>query len=172
MCVAIYTYFTVPDGTNYWMDSTFYEVFILSNQTLNTPIINITFISSDQFRTNDYTYRYLPDDITFTLNESCPYFYFSNMLNQEVSFENYFDFYVHDVIEQVTLYLAEPVSSGDYEMQVTVTNGPSVLKRHDILVHIRDVPLFMISPGESYISVIKVNLVVIYACVYICSYII
>ena len=172
MCVAIYTYFTVPDGTNYWMDSTFYEVFILSNQTLNTPIRNIWFISSHNFRTNDYTYSDLPEDITFTLDESCPYFYFSNMLKQEVVFENYYDFYVHDTIEQVTLSLAESVPSGDYEMQVAVTGGGNVLEKRDILVHIRDVPLLMISPGESCISVIKVNLVVIYACMYICSYII
>ena len=131
------------------MDSTFYEVFILSNQTLNTPIRNIWFISSHNFRTNDYTYSDLPEDITFTLDESCPYFYFSNMLKQEVVFENYYDFYVHDTIEQVTLYLAEPVPLGDYEMQVTVTDGGSVLERRDILVHVRDDQSFMTSPGKS-----------------------
>ena len=140
--------FTVPDGTIHWMDSTFYEVFILSNQTVNTPIIYISFISSQNFRTNNYTYSDLVEDITFTLNGSCPYFYFINMSKEEVAFENYYDFYVHDVIEQATLTLAEPVPLGDYEMQVTVTDGGSVLEGRDILIHVRDVPPCTTSPSE------------------------
>ena len=140
--------FTVPDGTIHWMDSTFYEVFILSNQTLNTPIITISFISSENFRTNGFTYNDLVEDITFTLNGSCPYFYFSNMSKEIVSFENYYDFYVHDVIEQVTLTLAESVPLGDYEMQVIVTAEGSVLERRDILVHVRDVLPCVTSPSE------------------------
>ena len=143
------TYFTVPEGTDHWMDSTFYEIFILSNQTLNTRIRNFLFISSHDFRTNGETYSDLPEDITFTLNSgSCPYFYFSNMLKQEVVFENYYDFYVHDVIELVMLYLAEPVPLGDYKMQVTVTSEGNVLERHDILVHVIDVPPCTTSPSE------------------------
>ena len=142
------TYFTVPNGTLHWMDSTFYEVFILSNQTVNTPIMNIGFIGSCDFRTNYYTYSDLPEDITFTLNGSCPFFYFSNMLKQEVLIKHYYDIYVYNTIEQVTLYLAEPVPSGDYEMQVTVTVGGNVLERRDILVHVRDVPPCTTSPSE------------------------
>ena len=142
------TCFTVPDGTLYWMDSTFYEVF-LSNHTVNTPIINISFISSENFRTNYGINSDLPEDITFTLNGSCPYFYFTNMLKQEVAFENYYDEYVPDHIEEVTLALAEPVPPDDYEMQVTVTDGGSVLQRRDILIHVRDVPPCMTSPSES-----------------------
>ena len=133
------TCFTVPDGTDHWMDSTFYEVFILSNYTVNTPILNITFISSERFQTNDYTYRDFLDNVTFTLNGSCPYFYFTNMMKQEVTFENYYDFYHQDIIEQVTLSLAESVPPDDYEMQVTVTDGGNMLERRDILVHVRDV---------------------------------
>ena len=142
------TYFTVPDGTDHWMDSTFYEVFILSNYTVNTPILNITFISTLDFRTNDYTYRDLVDDITFTLNGSCPYFYFTNMMKQEVAFENYYDFYVPETIQQVTLSLAKSVPLGGYEMKVTVTEGGNVLETRDILVHVRDVPQCMTSPSE------------------------
>ena len=130
------------------MDSTFYEVFILSNYAVNTPIINIAFISSERFRTNDNTYSDLVEDITFTLNGSCPYFYFTSMMKQEVSFENYEDFYIHDVVEKVTLSLAESVPSGDYKMQVTVTDAGNVLQRRDILVHVRDVPPCMTSPSE------------------------
>ena len=141
------TCFIVPDGTDHWMDSTFYEVFILSNLTVNTSIINIAFISSKRFRTNDYTYSDLVEDITFTLNESCPYFYFTNM-KQEVAFQNYYDFYVPDSIDHVTLSLAESVTSGDYKMQVTVTDGGNVLEIRDILVHVRDVPPCMTSPSE------------------------
>ena len=140
--------FTVPDGIDYWMGSTFYELFILSDQAVNTPIMNILFISSDKFRTNDYTYSDLVEDITFTLHGSCPYFYFTNMLKKEVSFENYYDFYVHDVVELVTLALAESVPPDDYQMQVTVTNGGSLLERRDVLVHVRDVPPCMTSPSE------------------------
>ena len=79
--------------------------------------------------------------ITFTLNGSCPYFYFTNMLKQEIVFENYYDFYTHDTIEQVSLALAEPVPPDDYEMQVTVTVGGSVLQRRDILVYVRGILL-------------------------------
>ena len=144
-------YFTVPDGTDHWMDSTFYEVFILSNHTVNTSIINIAFISSERFRTNDYTYSDLVEDITFTLNGSCPYFYFTNKMKQEVTFDNYyyFDFYL-DVVEQVTLSLAESVPSGDYKMNVIVTDSGNLLQRRDILVHVRDVPPYscMTSPSE------------------------
>ena len=147
--IYVCTCFTVPDGTNHWMDSTFYEVFILSNQTVNTPIINIAFISTENFFTNYGINSDLPEDITFTLNGSCPYFYFTNMLKQEVVFENYYDFYYPDEIEQVSLALAESVPPDDYEMQVTVTDGGSVLQRRDILIHVRDVPPCMTSPSES-----------------------
>ena len=132
------------------MDSTFYEVCILSNHTVNTPIISIAFISSERFRTNDYTNYNLVEDITFTLNGSYPYFYFTNMMKQEVSFKNYYDFYVHDVVEQVTLSLAESVPSGGYKMNVTVTDSGNLLQRRDILVHVRDGPPYscMTSPSE------------------------
>ena len=137
------------------MDSTFYEVFILSTQAMNTPIINITFLSTEKFQTNDFTYTDLVGDITFTLSGSCPYFYFStNMSKQQVSFENYYDFYVPDDIEQVSLALAEPVPLDDYEMQVTVTDGGTILQRRDILVHVRDVLPCTISPGKQQFQII------------------
>ena len=147
------TYFTVPDGTYHWMDSTFYEVNILSNHTVNTPIINIAFISSERFRTNDYTNYNLVEDITFTLNGSCPYFYFTNKMKQEVTFDSYYYYYIynnHDVVEQVTLSLAKSVPSGDYKMHVIVTDSGNLLQRRDILVHVRDVPPYscMTSPSE------------------------
>ena len=126
----------VPDDAYHWMDSTYYEIFIASNQEVNTPIRRILFISSENHRTNDYTYTDLVVDITFTLSGSCPYFYFSNMLKEEVVFENYYDFYVNDVIEHVTLFLAESVPPDDYEMHVTVTVNGSVLERRDILIHV------------------------------------
>ena len=138
----------MPKGTYYWMDSTFYEVFVLSDQAVNTPIINISFISSQNFRTNDYTFSDLVEDITFTLNGSCPYFYFANMSKQDVVFENYYDFYIPKVIEHVTLSLAESVPLDDYEMHVIVTDGGNVLERRDILVHVRDVPPCTTSPSE------------------------
>ena len=131
--------FTVPDGTDHWMDSTYYEIFILSDQTLNTSIRDISFISTDQFQTNDFSYVNLVEDITFTLNGSCPYFYFTNTLKKEVVFENYYDYYVPDDIESVSLALAEPVPPDDYEMEVIVTDSGSVLERRDIVVHVRDV---------------------------------
>ena len=139
---------TVPDGTDHWMDSTLYEVFILSNQSVNTLILNISFISTDEFQTNGFTYQDLVTDITFTLIGSCPYFYFTNMLKEEISFENYYDLYVLDDIEGVLLALAEPVPPDDYEMEVTVTNGDIVLQRRDIIVHVRDVPPCTTGPGE------------------------
>ena len=141
---------TVPDGTDHWMDSTLYEVFILSNQSVNTPILNLAFISTDEFRTNGFTYQdlQLVTDITFTLIGSCPYFYFTNMLKEKTTFENYYDLYVADNIECVSLALAEPVPPDDYEMEVTVTNGDTVLQRRDIIVHVRDIPPCTTGPGE------------------------
>ena len=140
--------FTVPDGTDHWMDSTLYEVFILSNQSVNTPILNISFISTDEFQTNGFTFYDLVTDITFTLIGSCPYFYFTNMLKEQISFENYYDLYVPDDIEGVLLALAETVPPDDYEMEVTVTNGGTVLQRRTIIVHVRDVPPCTRGPGE------------------------
>ena len=130
------------------MDSTSYEVFILSNQPVNTPILNISFLSTDQFQTNNFTYQGLPSDITFTLVGSCPYFYFTNLLKEVVSFENYYDLYVHDDIQGVSLAVAEPVPPDDYEMEVTVTNGGTVLERRNITVHVRDVQPCTTGPGE------------------------
>ena len=149
-CYLIYYLylFTVPDGTDHWMDSTLYEVFILSNQSVNTPILNISLISSDQFQTNNFTNQDLVTDITFTLIGSCPYFYFTNMLKEEASFENYYDLYIPDEIETVKLALAETVPPDDYEMEVTVTNGGTVLQRRTIIVHVRDVPPCNRGPGE------------------------
>ena len=133
MCITLSV---VPDGTYHWMDSTYYEMFVASDQEVNTPIRRISFISSHHFRTSNTTYFDLVEDITFTLNGSYPYFYFTNMLEEEVSFENYYDFYVHDVIEHVTLSLAKSVPPDDYEMQVTVTDSGNVLRRRNILVHV------------------------------------
>ena len=130
------------------MDSTLYEAFILSTQTLNTPILTISFISTDEFQTNDFTYTNLVTDITFTLIGSCPYFYFTNMLKKEVSFENYYNFYLPDDVESVSLALAEPVPPDDYMMEVTVTNDSIVLERREIIVHVRDFPSCSMSPGE------------------------
>ena len=130
------------------MDSTFYEVFVLSNQPVNTPILNISFISSEQFQTNDYTYQDLVVDITFTLIGSCPYFYFTSMNKTEIQFENHYDLYVPDDFEEVSLAVAEPVSPDDYEMEVTVTNNGTVLERRNILVHVRDVPPCATGPGD------------------------
>ena len=133
MCITLSV---VPDGTYHWMDSTYYEIFVAPNQEVNTPIRRISFISSHHFRTSNITYFDLVEDITFTLNASYPYFYFTNMMKEEVSFENYYDFYVQDVIEHVSLSLAESVPLGDYKMNVRVTDRGNVLERRNISVHV------------------------------------
>ena len=139
--MLLYMYCTVPKGTIHWMDSTFYEIFILTNQTMNTPIRRILFISSETFQTNNGTNLDLVDDITFTLNGSCPYFYFANMLKTEATFENYHDLYIPDIIEMTNLTLAEAIPPDDYEMQLSVTSSGEVLETRDIVVHVtRDPP--------------------------------
>ena len=138
----------MPNGIEHWMDSTLYEAFILSNQTLNTPILTISFISTEEFQTNNMTFKNLVTDITFTLIGSCPYFYFTNMLKKEVAFENYYDLYVPDDVESTSLALAEPVPPDDYKMNVNVTNGSYVLQRREIIVHVRDVSPCRMSPGK------------------------
>ena len=152
----MYVCFTVPVGTDHWMDSTYYEIFISSDQAVNIPIRNISFISTNRFQTNDFTYADLVEDITFTLNGSCPYFYFTNMLKEKVVFENYNNYYIPDDIETVSLAVAELVPPDDYEMEVIVTDGGSVLERRDIIVHVRDVLRVpcMASSGE-YIQVVR-----------------
>ena len=118
------------------MDSTFYEIFILTNQTINIAIRDILFISSELFRTNNYTYKDLVEDITFSLIGSCPYFYLTSMLKTHVSFENYHDLYVPDTIEMTTLTLAESVPPDDYEMQILVTDGGTTLEIRDLVIHV------------------------------------
>ena len=118
------------------MDSTYYEIFVTSDQAVNDSIRHILFISSEQFQTNDFTYLDLVEDITFTLIGSCPYFYFTTMNKTEIVFENYYDLYVPDDIEGVSLALAETVPPDDYEMEVIVTNNNNVLERRDIVVHV------------------------------------
>ena len=115
---------------------TYYEVFVTSDQAVNDSIRRILFISSEQFQTNSFTYQDLVVDITFTLNGSCPYFYFTNAGKSEIVFENYYDLYVPDDIEGVTLALAEPVPPDDYEMEVIIANNNSVLEQRDIVVHV------------------------------------
>ena len=137
------------------MDSTLYEAFILSNQTLNAPILTISFISTDEFQTNNFTYRNLVTNITFTLIGSCPYFYFTNMLKEILVFQNYYDLYTPDDVESVSLALAEPVPPDDYEMEMTVTDNGNVLERRDIIVHVRDVPPCSMGPGE-YIVIMQI----------------
>ena len=129
-------FYSVPNGVNHWMDSTFYEIFILMNHTVNAPIRSIVFISSESFRTNNSTFVDLAEDITFTLIGSCPYFYFHTMEKTLVTFENYYDLYIPDIFEATELTLAEPVPPGDYEMQVTVTSSGVVLETCDIVVHV------------------------------------
>ena len=132
----LFIYYTVIDGTHYWMDSTFYEIFILTNQTINIAIREIQFISSERFKTNDLTYKDLVEDITFTLNGSCPYFYLTNMSKSDTTFENYYDYYVPDTIEMTTLTLAESVPPDDYEMQIFVTDNGTILEIRDIVIHV------------------------------------
>ena len=126
----------VTSETIHWTDSTYYEIFVTSDQTMNTPIRRISFISSEAFQTNNSTLINLPEDITFTLNGSSPYFYFGNMQKTEITFENYYDLYVTDDIESVSLVLAEPVPPDDYEMEVIITSSDEVLQRIDIVVHV------------------------------------
>ena len=118
--------------TTHWTDSTYYEIFVTSDQAVNTSIRHILFISSETFQKNNFTYVNLSVDITFTLNGSCPYFYFGSMNETEITFENYYDLY----IESVSLALAEPVPPDDYEMKVIITSSDEVLQRIDIVVHV------------------------------------
>jgi len=151
-CKIFILHITVPNGTDHWMDSTKYEIFILTNQTINVGIRNISFISSEAFQTNNHTLMNLVDDITFTLNGSCPYFYFidtfaMDLVKERTTFENYYDFYIPDDIEEVILTLAQPVPSDDYMMQVTVTDGGNELEKRDMVIHVREVPPCATTPG-------------------------
>jgi len=138
------------------MDSTKYEIFILTNQTLNVGIRNISFISSEAFRTNNYTFVDLVEDITFTLSGTCPYFYFyfydilsmeDKLVKQQEIFLNYYGFYIPDEIGTASLTLAQSVPADDYMMQVTVTDNGNVLETRDIVIHVREAPPCATTPG-------------------------
>jgi len=138
------------------MDSTKYEIFILTNQTLNVTIRDISFISSEAFQTNGGSLTDLVDDIMFTLKGSCPYFYFYfddlvameiKLVKQQAAFENYYDFYIPDDVLTVVLTLAQLVPPDDYMMQVIVTESGNELEKHDIVIHVREVPPCATTPG-------------------------
>ena len=138
------------------MDSTKYEIFILTNQTINANIRDISFISSEAFQTNNHTLVDLVEDITFTLSGTCPYFYFYfediltmelKFVKQQATFENYYDFYIPDDIETVILTLAQPVPADDYMMQVTVTDSDNVLETRDMVIHVREALPCATTPG-------------------------
>ena len=138
------------------MDSTKYEIFILTNQTLNVGIRNISFISSEAFQTNHGTLVDLPEDITFTLSGTCPYFYFyfydilsmeDKLVKQQEIFLNYYGFYIPDEIGTASLTLAQLVPPDDYMMQVIVTESGNELEKHDIVIHVREVPPCATTPG-------------------------
>ena len=150
MFVLLTYIFAVSEDAHHWMDSTHYEICIPTNQTLNVDIRSISLISSEQFRLNNYTYNDLPEDVTFTLNGSCPDFYFSwpGMVKQTVVFQNYYDLYVADKIERVSLTVAKSVRPGDYEMQVIVTTAGNVIEKSDITVYVRDIQLCEASIGK------------------------
>ncbi|XP_065909246.1 uncharacterized protein [Dysidea avara] len=135
----------IPIGTQYWMDSTLYEIFISPNVT--GQFKDLWFIITQDFQRHHDNYDYL-DDITFHLYPSDnPYFYFGNGHTTHVAFEDYYDLYLPDLIESCSLSSAtsDPIPLDDYKLQVAVSIGGSELLRHDIIIHVVD-PLSSLPP--------------------------
>ena len=149
------TYFIVPNGTQYWTDSTLYELLILPNVTGNFK--DLLFIVSDEFQRFHDNYDYL-DDITFHLYPSDnPYFYFGNGGTTHIAFQDLYDLYLPDLIESCSLSSAtsDPIPLDDYELQVAVSAQGTELLRHDIIIHVVDqLPSPLPPPGNTHVQVI------------------
>ena len=143
-------YFIVPDGTQYWMDSTLYELFILPNVT--GEFKDLLFILSNEFQRSHVNSDYL-DDVTFHLYPSDnPYFYFGNGDTTHVAFEDDYDLYLPDLIESCSLSSAtsDPIPLDDYELQVAVSAQGTELLRCDIIIHVVDqLPSPLPLPGNT-----------------------
>ncbi|XP_065912235.1 neural cell adhesion molecule 1-like [Dysidea avara] len=126
----------IPNGAQYWMDSTLYELFILPNVT--GVFKDLLFIMSYEFQRSHDNYDYL-DDITFHLYPSDnPYFYFGNGDTTHAAFQDYYDLYLPDITERCSLSSAtsDPIPLDDYELQVAVSAEGTELLRRDIIIHV------------------------------------
>jgi len=127
------------------MDSTLYEIFVPPNVTENFKTLH--FIITDEFQRRHVDYDYI-DDITFHLYPSDnSYFYFGNSDTTHVTFEDYYDLYLPDGIESCSLSptTSDLIPLDDYELQVAVSSGGKELLRHDVIIHVVNLPLP--SPG-------------------------
>lgn len=113
------------------MDSTHYEIFMTPDQPVNTPIRNISFISSKRFQSTPIILRF---GIRFTSTGSSPYFNFINMSKTVVLGKSYDNDVSYD-IETAVLVVAKSVPPDDYKMQVIVYSHRFVL-RSDIVIHV------------------------------------
>jgi len=131
------------------MDSTLYEFFIPSNVT--GEFKELSFIMTETFQRGDNSNDYA-DDITFHLEPSNhPLFYFDNANSTHVAFENFYDFFLPDLIEHCSLSTStsDPIPLDDYELQVAVSTEGTELLRHDIIIHVVDqIPSPLPPPGK------------------------
>ena len=149
--VFVNSVIVVPDGIEYWMDSTLYEIFILPNVTGNFK--DLLFIITEEFqRSRDDSNYYYLTDITFHLYPSDnPYFYFENSDITNVIFEDLYGLYIPDVIEMTSLSPAtsDPIPLDDYELQVAVSVQGNELLRRDIIIHVVSLERPPSVPGNS-----------------------
>ena len=140
------------------MDSTMYEFFVLPEVTESFKTLH--FIITDEFQRRHVDYDYI-DDITFHLYPSNnSYFYFGNSDTTHVTFEDYYDLYLPDIIESCSLSptTSDPIPLDDYELQVAVSSGGEELLRRDVIIHVvSSVPTSPSAPGNDnsslYISI-------------------
>jgi len=134
------------------MDSTLYELFIPSNVT--GEFKELSFILTETFQRgnngNDYA-----DDITFHLEPSNhPFFYFDNGNSTHVAFENFYNFFLPDIIERCSLSTStsDPIPLDDYELRVAVSIEGEELLRRDIIIHVVDqLPSPLLPPGKLFL---------------------
>ena len=156
MCLDMHTSYQslfciVPDGSQYWMDSTLYELFILPN--ISGEFKELHFIMTEEFQRHNVDGDY-HDDVTFHLYPSDnPYFYFGNEATTHLAFEDYYDYnlYPPDIIERCSLSTStsDPIPLDDYELQVAVSIEGEELLRRDIIIHVVDqLPSPLPPPGK------------------------
>ena len=120
------------------MDSTLYELFILPNVT--GEFKDLLFIMTETFQRGSNSYDYV-DDITFHLEPSNhPLFYFGNENSTHVAFENFYNFFLPEIMVHCSLSSAtsDTIPLDDYELQVAVSVEGTELLRHDIIIHVVD----------------------------------
>lgn len=153
-------YYLVPEEIDYWLDATFYEALIPPNLNLKMPVLNITLSLIRLSQTDDEDVMFSGSgsgsdscfgsgcikDITFYLETDYPYFTFDNGNTTHIALDDAASLTKTCTIVKAT---SDPISLGDYEMQISVTRQNNILQNSSILLHVvESLPSSLPTPGK------------------------